>query len=31
VGYTVDKDSEIINMDEVERLAIENNPKLIIA
>ena len=31
IGYTVDKVTEMIDMDEVERLAIENKPKLIIA
>lgn len=31
IWYTVDKNTEIINMDEVERLAIENKPKMIIA
>lgn len=31
IGYTVDKQTEIINMDEVEKLAIENKPKMIIA
>ncbi len=31
IWYTVNKDTEIIDMDEVERLAIENKPKLIIA
>lgn len=31
IGYTVDKKTETINMDEVEKLAIENKPKMIIA
>ncbi|MDC3076495.1 serine hydroxymethyltransferase [Candidatus Pelagibacter sp.] len=31
ISYDVDKTSELINYDEVERLAIENKPKLIIA
>lgn len=31
IWYTVDKQTELIDMDEVERLAILNNPKLIIA
>lgn len=31
VWYNVDKETEIIDMDEVEKLALENNPKMIIA
>lgn len=31
IGYSIDKDTELINMDEVERLATENKPKMIIA
>ncbi|EKD66663.1 MAG: hypothetical protein ACD_49C00023G0006 [uncultured bacterium (gcode 4)] len=31
IGYSLDKDTELINMDEVERLATENKPKMIIA
>lgn len=31
IGYSLDKETELINMDEVERLAIENKPKMIIA
>jgi glycine hydroxymethyltransferase len=31
VAYGVDKETEVINYDEVERLAVENNPKLIVA
>ncbi|MDD2487580.1 MAG: serine hydroxymethyltransferase [Candidatus Gracilibacteria bacterium] len=31
IGYTLDKETEIIDMDEVEKLAIENKPKMIIA
>ena len=31
VGYDVDKDSELIDYDSVEKLALENKPKLIIA
>ena len=31
ISYDVDKTSELINYDEVERLALENKPKLIIA
>ena len=31
IGYEVDKESELIDYDEVERMAIENKPKLIIA
>ena len=31
IGYDVDKDSELIDYDNVEKLALENKPKLIIA
>jgi len=31
IGYDVDKDSELINYDEVEKIALKNKPKLIIA
>jgi glycine hydroxymethyltransferase len=31
VSYQVDKDTEIINYDEIRRLAVENRPKLIVA
>lgn len=31
VPYTVDKETELIDMDEVERLALEHKPKMIIA
>ena len=31
IGYDVDKDSELIDLDNVEKLAIEHKPKLIIA
>lgn len=31
IPYTLDKETEIIDMDEVERLAIENKPKMILA
>lgn len=31
IGYSIDKETELINMDEVERLALENKPKMIIA
>ena len=31
IGYDVDKESELINYDEVEKIAIEKKPKLIIA
>jgi len=31
IGYSLDKDTELINMDEVERLALVNKPKMIIA
>ena len=31
IGYDVDKDSELINYDDVEKIALENKPKLIIA
>ena len=31
IGYTVDEQTEIIDMDEVERLAVEHKPKMIIA
>ena len=31
IGYDVDKESELINYDHVEKLALENKPKLIIA
>ena len=31
IGYDVDKDSELIDYDKVEKIALENKPKLIIA
>ena len=31
IGYEVDKDSELIDYDNVEKLALEHKPKLIIA
>ena len=31
IGYDVDKESELIDYDNVEKLALENKPKLIIA
>tara|TARA_Y100000588_G_scaffold120260_1_gene131616 strand:- start:1089 stop:2399 length:1311 start_codon:yes stop_codon:yes gene_type:complete len=31
IGYDVDKDSELIDLDNVEKLAVEHKPKLIIA
>ena len=31
IAYDVDKESELIDYDNVEKLALENNPKLIIA
>ena len=31
VGYGLDQDTELINMEEVHRMAVENKPKLIIA
>ena len=31
IGYDVDKETGLIDYDEVERLAIENDPKVIIA
>jgi glycine hydroxymethyltransferase len=31
VPYFLDKETEIIDMDEVERLALENKPKMILA
>jgi glycine hydroxymethyltransferase len=31
VPYTLDKETEIIDMDEVERLAMEHKPKMILA
>jgi glycine hydroxymethyltransferase len=31
IPYTLDKETGLIDMDEVERLAVENKPKMIIA